>query len=140
MDALSRLSENGNEIDLEEDRLGKIIVDSAFFVHRELGPGLLESVYEACLAEELRYRGLSVASQMAVPVSFRNVKLDIGYRIDLLVENRVMIELKACERLLPVHEAQLLTYMKLCDKRLGYLMNFNSALIKDGIKRMVRRK
>lgn len=140
MENIIKTNDSKSENDFEEDRLGKIIVDSAFFVHRELGPGLLENTYEACLEEELKYRGLNVLSQFALPVHFRNVKLDIGYRIDLLVEDKIIIELKACERFLPVHEAQLLTYMKLYDRRLGYLFNFNSALIKDGMKRMVRRK
>jgi GxxExxY protein len=126
-------------IDIEEDRIGKEIVDAAFQVHKAFGPGLLESVYEACLAEELALRAFQVDAQRAVPVHYRSKKLDIGFKLDLLVQDLVIIEVKVVEKLLPVHEAQLLTYLKLSDKRLGYLVNFNSPLLKDGIKRMVRR-
>ncbi|MCB1651915.1 MAG: GxxExxY protein [Alphaproteobacteria bacterium] len=126
--------------DAEDDRIGKAIVDASIFVHRELGPGLLESVYEACLFEELTDRGFKVARQVSVPVRFKNKTLDEGFRLDLYVEDRVIIELKTVEKILPVHEAQILTYMKLADKRLGYLINFNEKLVKNGLKRFVRRK
>lgn len=126
--------------DAEEDRIGKDIVDASVFVHRELGPGLLESVYEACLFEELKDRGLKVSRQSPVPVIFKNKKLDEGFRLDLLVEDTVIIELKTVETILPVHEAQILSYMKMTGKRLGYLINFNEALVKNGLRRFVRRK
>lgn len=126
--------------DVEEDRIGKEIVDAAFQVHSALGPGLLESVYEACLAEELALRALRVDAQRPVSVLYRERKLDVGFKLDLLVEDMVIVEVKAVEKSLPVHEAQLLTYLKLSGKRLGYLINFNAPLLKDGIKRMVKRK
>ena len=102
-----------------------------------LGPGLLESVYEAVLAYELEKRGLQVAKEVPLPVVYEDVCLDLGYRIDLIVNDCVLMELKAVEKLHPIHEAQLLTYLKLTGKRLGLLINFNTRLIKDGIKRMV---
>jgi len=126
--------------DMEEDGIGKQVVDAAFCVHSAFGPGLLESVYEACLFEELKSRGFEVESQKTIPVVYRDKKLDAGFRLDLLVGNLVIAEIKVVEKLLPVHEAQMLTYLKLSGKKLGYLINFNTPLIKDGIKRMVRRK
>ena len=111
------------------------ILDASIQVHRELGPGLLESAYEACLAYELRKRGLKVLAQVGLPVIYDQVKLDVGYRIDLLVEDRIIVELKAVEHVLPLHEAQLITYLKLADKRLGLLINFNVLRLKDGFKR-----
>ena len=113
------------------------IVDAAFAVHKELGPGLLETVYETCLAHELEDRGLSVSRQVLIPVKYKGVELDAELRIDLMIENAVVVELKAVENLLPVHEAQLLTYLKLTKLRLGLLINFNVPLIRDGIKRLV---
>ena len=115
------------------------IVDAAMKVHSALGPGLLESAYEGCLAHELRKRGLKVAVQVALPVVYEGVNIDVGYRIDLLVEDLVIVELKSVDKLAPIHEAQLLTYLKLSGKRLGLLMNFNVVHLKDGIKRMVNR-
>jgi GxxExxY protein len=112
-------------------------VDSAIRVHRELGPGLLESAYEICLEYELVSRGLSVRRQVGLPLTYRGVKLDAGYRIDLLVDDRIILEIKAVEALTPVHEAQLLTYLKLSELRLGFLMNFHTALMKQGLERMV---
>ncbi len=112
------------------------IVDAAVAVHRALGPGLLESAYEACLLYELRKRGLQVESQVGLPVVYEAVRLEIGYRIDLLVENAVVVELKACEANAPVHRVQLLSYLKLSGKPLGLLLNFHVALMKDGIVRM----
>ncbi|WP_346855567.1 GxxExxY protein [uncultured Draconibacterium sp.] len=121
----------------EIEKIGKQIVDAAFEVHSELGPGLLESVYEICLVEELKERGLSVERQVKLPVVYKNKILQKEFIIDILVENEIVIELKAVEILLPVHEVQTLTYMKLADMRLGYLINFNVPLIKQGIKRKI---
>ena len=124
---------------METARLNQIsgaVVDAAIAVHSALGPGLLESAYEACLLFELRKRGLRVEAQVALPIVYESVHLDIGYRIDLLVENAVVIELKACEAIAPVHRVQLLSYLKLSDKRLGLLLNFHVARMRDGIVRM----
>jgi len=122
----------------EQDRIAREIVDSAFAVHSTLGPGLLESVYEQCLAAELTARNVPVARQLPVPLHYREQQIEAGFRIDLLVGGAVIVEVKATEKLLPVHEAQLLTYLKLSGHRLGFLINFNVALIKDGIKRRIR--
>jgi GxxExxY protein len=113
------------------------IISAAIAVHRELGPGLLESAYEACLVYELMQHGLSVERQKSVPVTYRGVKIDCGYRIDLLVEDKVVVELKAVERLEPIHEAQLLSYLKLSGYQIGLLINFNVRMLKQGIKRLV---
>jgi len=123
--------------DDEQDPLTAEIIGGAIEVHRSLGPGLLESVYEECLAIELVDRGLVVQKQAALPIVFKDRILDMGYRVDLLVNDSVIIELKAVERVLPVHEAQLLTYLKLSGKRTGLLLNFNSAYMRDGILRRV---
>ena len=112
------------------------IIDASMKVHTELGPGLLESAYEACLAYELTKRRLKVVSQLALPVKYDGIELDAGYRIDLLVEDRVIVELKAVEKTTPLHEAQLLSYLKLSNKKIGLLINFNVVRLKDGIKRM----
>jgi len=120
----------------EIDEVATKIVDAAFAVHSTLGPGLLEGVYEVCLLHELRKRGLKVERQVLLPVVYDNVRLDSGLRLDLVVENRVVVELKAVETLLPLHKAQVLTYLKLSGHRLGLLVNFNSALIKQGIQRI----
>ena len=122
-------------MDIEET--AKIIVDSAIKVHRALGPGLMESVYQQCLAHELRKSGLRVDCEIGLPVIYDGIKIDAGYRIDMLIENRVIIENKTVERILPIHEAQLLTYLKLRDIQLGFLLNWNVPLMKYGIKRMV---
>lgn len=119
------------------NEVGRQVFDAAFAVHRELGHGLLESAYIACMKQELALRGLSYRVEVPVPVIYKDVKLEAGYRIDLLVEECVIVELKAIDCLAPIHEAQLLTYMKLKGIRLGYLINFNSVLIKDGIRRMI---
>ena len=113
------------------------IVDSAVKVHKALGPGLLESTYQACMAYELGQRGLEVLSEVLLPVIYDGQKIDAGYRIDILVENCIIIENKAVEQLIPIHKAQLLTYLKLADCKIGFLFNWNVALIKDGIVRMV---
>lgn len=121
------------------ERVASEVVDGALAVHKALGPGLLESTYESCLAYELHERGLSVERQLELPVIYRSVRIDAGYRIDMLVERCVVIELKAVERTLPVHEAQLLAYLRLSGHRLGFLINFHVPLLRDGIKRMVDR-
>jgi GxxExxY protein len=113
------------------------VVDAAMRVHTVLGPGLLESAYEGCLLHELRKRGLNAANQVGLPVIYDGVQIDVGYRIDLLVEDLVIVELKAVEALAPIHEAQLLTYLKLSGKKVGLLINFNVLHLKDGIKRRV---
>jgi GxxExxY protein len=120
----------------EMNRITDIVISAAIAVHRELGPGLLESAYEACLVYELIQHGLSVERQKSVPVTYRGVKIDCGYRIDLLVEGKVVVELKAVERLEPIHEAQLLSYLKLSGYQLGLLINFNVRMLKQGIKRL----
>lgn len=121
----------------EFDLLAGKIIASACFVHRELGPGLLESVYQACLHQELAYKGLKVEREVKIPLYFRQKLLDKDFRIDLLVENSVIIEVKAIESIAPVHIAQLLSYLKLSDKWLGFLLNFNVPVMKEGIRRMV---
>jgi GxxExxY protein len=121
----------------EHDRAAREIVDSALAVHSTLGPGLLESVYEECLAYELRSRGLEIAAQVALPVVYREVTVDAGFRMDMVVSNLMVVEIKAVEKLMPIHEAQLLTYLKLSRKRLGFLINFNSGRVKDGIRRLI---
>ena len=113
-----------------------IVVDAAMTVHSELGPGLLEGTYEACLIHELKSRNIKCQNQLVLPVFYKQAQIDTGYRIDLLVENEVIIELKAVEKLLPTHEAQLLTYLKLSNKKVGLLINFNSLRLKHGIKRI----
>lgn len=113
------------------------IVNSAMKVHSLLGPGLLESAYEACLAHELRTRGLHVETQVGLPVVYEGEKLELGYRLDLLVENLIIVEIKCADAIHPVHEAQLLSYLRLSGKNVGLLINFHVARLKDGIKRMV---
>jgi GxxExxY protein len=125
-------------ISADVERLGRLAVDAALKVHRTLGPGLLESVYEHCLGYELQSRGLAVRRQVALPVAYEDVTLDAGYRLDLVVENHVVLEVKSVETLTRLHEAQLLTYLKLSGMRLGFLMNFNVVLFKSGLRRLVR--
>ena len=122
---------------MTENELSKIIVDCAFKIHTKFGPGLLESVYEAVLAHELEKRGCRVTSQQAIPVIYETVKLDVGFRTDLIVNERVIIEIKSVEAISPVHLKQLQTYLRLTNKKLGLLINFNVELIKNGIKRVV---
>lgn len=119
------------------DQVATQVVDAAFQVHSALGPGLLESVYELCLEHELTKRRLSVEKQVPLPVLYDNLYIEAGFKVDLLVDRCLIVELKAVETLLPVHTAQLLTYLKLSKCRLGLLINFNVPLIKDGIKRLV---
>ena len=118
------------------DNIGRAVVDSAFKVHSTLGPGLLESVYETCLEYEIGKRNLSVVRQTAMPIRYEGEVLEAGLRLDLVINDSVIVEIKAVEKMLPVFEAQLLTYLKLSGKRLGDLINFNVPLIRDGIKRM----
>jgi GxxExxY protein len=119
------------------DRITESIIGAAIEVHRALGPGLLESAYEACLAFELIERGLKVEQQKALPVVYREVRLDCGYRLDLLVEGAVIVEVKAVDHLAPVHQAQLLSYLKLSGCRVGLLINFKVKILKDGLRRVV---
>ncbi len=122
---------------LEFDELSNKVIGCAIEVHRNLGPGLLESTYEQCLAHEFKIEGMPFKLQYPLPVEYKGIKLDCGYRIDLLVANSLIVELKSVENVLPIHQAQLLTYMKLSGIKIGLLMNFNVKYIKDGIKRMV---
>ena len=122
---------------MTENEIATAVVDAAFKIHTTLGPGLLESVYEAVLDFELQRRGLRVARQIGLPVNYEGVKLELGFRIDLIVNNKLIIEVKSIESLAPVHKKQLLTYLRLTDLRLGLLINFNVDRIKDGIQRVV---
>ena len=122
-------------MDIEET--ARQIVDAAYKVHTTLGPGLLESTYQACISYELRSRGLRVENEIQVPVIYHEVRIDAGYRIDMLVESSIVIENKCVDQLLPIHKAQLLTYMKLGGYHLGFLINWNVELIKSGINRIV---
>ena len=121
---------------MTENELSKIVFDCALKVHQSLGPGLLESAYEECLFYELRKTGLEVQKQKALPLFYEEVRLDIGYRIDIIVENKIILEIKSVDALNDVHFAQLLTYLKLTNCKLGLLINFNVVLIKNGIKRV----
>ena len=120
-----------------ENEISKVIFDCALIVHKALGPGLLESAYEHCLYYELQKAGLKVEKQKPLPLIYKDVKLEIGYRVDLLVENKVIIEVKSVDALNDIHLAQILTYLKLSDCKLGMLINFNVTLIKNGIRRVV---
>lgn len=121
----------------QEERVGKQIIAEAMRVHSALGCGLLESAYEVCLAYELEKNGLDVKRQVALPVAYDGLKLDAGYRLDLLVGDCVIVELKAVEKLAPIHTAQLLSYLKLSGHKLGFLLNFNVIHMRDGIRRIV---
>ncbi len=121
------------------DEITSAVIGAAIEVHRELGPGPLESAYETCLAYELVLRGLTVERQHPLPVRYKGVILDCGYRIDLLVERRVVVELKTVERFLPVHQAQLLTYLRLAKLNVGLLLNFHESTMRAGIRRLVHR-
>jgi GxxExxY protein len=122
---------------MTENEISKIVVDIAYKVHTKIGPGLLESVYEEIMFCEIKNYGLKVERQKAIPVFWKEKQLEIGFRADLIVENKVIIELKSVEEIAPVHYKQVLTYLKLTDLKLGLLINFNEYLIKDGIKRIV---
>ena len=122
---------------MTENELSKIIIGCAIAVHKQLGPGLLESAYQECLYYELKINGLKVAKEKAMPIVYKEVKLDHGYRIDLLVENKVVIEIKTVEYLNDIHKAQTLTYLRLGGYKLGLLLNFQGLVLKKGIKRIV---
>ena len=122
---------------MTENDISKIVFESALKVHRSLGPGLLESAYEECLFYELKKLNLSVEKQKALPLIYEDVKLDVGYRIDIIVENKFIIEIKSVVELNDVHLAQLLTYLKLSNCKLGLLINFNVRLLKEGVRRVV---
>ncbi len=117
--------------------LAKNIFEACLEVHKTMGPGLMESVYESCLLKELEIRNIEVKSQIPIPIIYKGFKIDKDYKIDILVDNEIIIELKTCEALLPVHSAQIISYLKLADKRMGFLVNFNVRLIKTGFKRFV---
>jgi GxxExxY protein len=122
---------------MHENEIGTMIVDSAFHLHQDLGPGLLEIVYEVTLATKLRKRGLSVERQVPIPIEYDGQKFDEGFRADLIVEGKVIVELKSVEKVHPAHKKQVLTYLRLTGMKLGYLLNFGEALMKDGITRTV---
>jgi GxxExxY protein len=122
---------------MDDDKITEAIIGAAIRVHKQLGPGLLESTYEACTAYDLTLEGWEVVRQRRLPLTYRNLRLDDGYRIDLLVARRVIVEIKAVEVVLPIHEAQLLTYLRLANLRVGLLINFNVSLLKNGIHRLV---
>lgn len=122
---------------MEENKVTEAIIGAAIEVHRQLGPGLFEKTYQACLEQELTARGVAFEREKHLPVLYKGVRLDDAYRIDLLVENKVIVKVKSVAALAPVHEAQLLTYLKLTGMRIGLLLNFNTRLLKDGLKRLV---
>jgi GxxExxY protein len=122
---------------MEFDELSNKVIGCALEVHKALGPGLMESVYEKCLSFELTNSGLRNETQKALPVNYKDVQIDCGYRIDILVENKLIVELKSVDKVLPIHQSQILTYMKLAGVSTGLLLNFNVAKLKDGIKRFV---
>jgi GxxExxY protein len=122
---------------MTENAIAKTIVDAAYHIHIKLGPGLLESVYETVLCYELEKRNLKAASQVAIPIVYEGLQIDNAFKADIIVENKVIVELKSVETVLPVHAKQLLTYLRLTDRRLGLLINFGAPVIKGGIKRIV---
>jgi len=122
---------------MEINKITESIIGASIEVHKTLGPGLLESAYEQCLEHELVMRGLKVKRQLPVPVIYKDLYLDYGYRLDLLVENQVIVEVKSVDQLHPVHEAQVLTYLKFAEKEIGLLINFNVKLLKEGLKRYI---
>ena len=122
---------------MNENQIAGIVVDASYKIHKTLGPGLFESVYEAALEFEMRKRGLRVARQVGLPVHYEEVKLEAGFRVDLIIDEKVIVEIKSVEALAPVHRKQLLTYLRLTELRLGLLINFNVELIKHGIHRVI---
>lgn len=124
--------------DSVRDKITGEILDACIEVHRNLGPGLLESTYEICLLKELELRGIKAINQIKLPIEYKGFTLDQDYRIDILVEDEFILELKSVEMLLPIHKAQLITYLKLADKRLGFLINFNVPLLKNGFQRVIQ--
>lgn len=131
------MSEKIINLDVVSDKLTGAVIDSAFYVHKQLGPGLLESAYEECLSITLLRRGIAHKRQVLMPINFDGQSIENAYRLDFLIENELIVEIKSCEKLLPIHDAQLMTYLKLSGIKRGLLMNFNSKLIKDGLKRIV---
>ena len=125
---------------MNENDIGKITIDCALQIHKELGPGLLETVYEILLANELKLRGLKVERQVSIPIEYRGIKFTEGFRADMIVENKVILELKSIESISKVHKKQILTYLKLTKCKLGYLLNFGESLMKDGISRIINGK
>jgi GxxExxY protein len=122
---------------MHENAIGTMVVESAIAIHRELGPGLLESVYETVLAHELRSRGLSVQTQVPIPINYRGFQFEEAFRADVIIENKVILELKSVEKAIPAHKKQIQTYLRLTGCKLGYLLNFGECLMKDGITRAV---
>lgn len=122
---------------MTDDKISNIIIGCAIEVHKALGPGLLESAYEKCLKFELENKNLNVKNQLSIPIKYKNIFVDCAYRIDLLVEDRVIVELKTVEKILPIHLSQLLTYLRFKELRLGLIINFNVRLVKDGIERLI---
>ena len=122
---------------MNENEISKILLDAAFAIHKEFGPGLLESVYKECLYHESKIRGLNLVKERAVPLIYKDIKLEVAYRADLFVENKVIVEVKAIDSLQEIHFAQVLTYLKLTQCKLGLLINFNVPLLKEGIRRVV---
>jgi GxxExxY protein len=137
MNLLTTEPQRDREIENEQDPRTASVIGAAIEVHRQLGPGLLESAYEQCLCHELHLRGLPFKCQVDLPVSYKGLQLDCGYKLDLIVNDEVIVELKSVEKILPVHEAQLLTYLKLSGKKVGLLINFNVPLLTRGIVRRV---
>ncbi len=125
---------------MTENEIGTIIIETSINIHKELGPGLLESVYETILYHGLAERGLKVQKQVSIPIKFNNIEFEEGFRADLIIENKVIIELKSVERIINVHKKQLLTYLKLSNLKLGYLINFNEALLINGVTRIINGK
>ena len=130
-------AENAEGAEKRENQISGIVLDAAMAVHTALGPGLLESAYQACLAYELTSRGLKIAVQIPLPIQYRGVLVDAAYRMDIVVDDLVLIEIKAVEKLMPIHDAQLLSYLKLSGKKLGLLINFHVLRLRDGYKRIV---
>ena len=130
--------DHGVAIECQENDISGKITGAAIEVHKHLGPGLLESAYEECLCRELDLRGIDFKRQVPLPLNYKGLKLDCGYRLDLLVEDKVIVELKTVEAIAPIHEAQILTYLKLRDIRLGLIINFNVPLLVEGIRRLVK--
>ena len=122
---------------LKEEKLTEAIIGAAIEVHRVLGPGLMESAYEECLCHELSLRNIPFKRQVSLPIKYKNIKLDCGYRLDIVCDDKVILELKAIEQLLPIHEAQFITYLKVSNQPIGFLINFNVPVLKDGIIRRV---
>ncbi|RJP72787.1 MAG: GxxExxY protein [Candidatus Abyssobacteria bacterium SURF_17] len=122
---------------MNEDELSNVVIGAAIEVHRCLGPGLLEAAYHQCLARELSLRNLRFETEKSIPVNYKGINLECGYRLDFMVEDKLIVELKAIEKMLPIYDAQMLTYLKLTGRKLGLIMNFNVPLLREGIKRIV---